>query len=281
MTDRIKLVLAVILGHTLLHWQDTPWLQGWSRENIVFIRNHDAIPLRPFLLSQRSSKTAEDDWFQFHPHLDILGLGIILLELHLQQPVESYVTDVEKQGPNSSLFMAQSVLKRFEKDMYPNYRIAIEHCLDTRFGEELLESIEDPEERAEKLRQLIYQRIVKPLEDELEAGFGTSITVDDLDDQAKELDISQYGQAFVQEHQITNRQSLAPKHGLLLDDGYESGAELDAVHRNFHAPHGADLRRSLRVASPPTVSRFRSPSPSAGGYDRTEKSMSSPAIMGK
>jgi hypothetical protein len=59
--------------------------------------------------------------------------------------------------------MAQSVLKRFGNDMYPNYRVAIEHCLDTRFGEEELESTEEPEQRSEKLRQLIYQRIVKPL----------------------------------------------------------------------------------------------------------------------
>ncbi|KAH7125708.1 hypothetical protein B0J11DRAFT_580240 [Dendryphion nanum] len=194
MTDQTKLIIAVILGHTLLHLWDTPLLCEWSRERIIFIRSMNTVPLKPYLLSQRKSNSSDmDDFLRLHPYPDILGLGIMLLELDLQQSVESYLQPKDELNVNSAWINAQAAFKRHQGNMYKNYRMAIKACLDNNFADDI-----DPDEDPEEFRRQIYFQIVKPLEDELEAGFSDLIDVNDIDTEAGKLDVLKFGQPIPQ-----------------------------------------------------------------------------------
>lgn len=209
-TDQTRLIIAVILGHTLLHMWDTPWLREWNREKIVFIRSANTVPLKPYLLFKRNHTIDDEDEFnRLHPYPDILGLGIILLELHLQQSLQSYVQPKEPPNVNSPWINAQTAFNKHQINIYKNYRMAIKACLDSNFASDV-----DPDEDPEEFRRRIYLEIVKPLEDELEAGFSDFIDLNDLDDKVKELDVAKFGQYIPKRPIVTQAQYIPPEqHG--------------------------------------------------------------------
>jgi len=180
---RIKTILAVILGHSLLQFFGSPWLQFWSREHIVFIRKGKTLPLKPFLLTGPLSGTEEDESYSCHPYPSILALGTMLLEMELHRPLEAY-TDQEN-GDRDPMIVALEVFKKEKRDMLKDYSKAIEACLDANFGYD-----EGYDEGSEDFRRLIYENIVRPLEDQLEIGFLDK--VENLDEVALTIDLSDF-----------------------------------------------------------------------------------------
>jgi hypothetical protein len=180
---RIRTILAVILGHSLLQFYGSPWLQFWSREHIVFIRKGKTLPLKPFLLTGPLSGIEEDESYSCHPYPSILALGTMLLEMELHRPLEAY-TDHENMD-RDPMIVALEVFKKEKRHMLKDYSKAIEACLDANFGYD-----EGYEEGSEDFRRLIYENIVRPLEDQLEIGFLDK--VENLDEVALSIDLSDF-----------------------------------------------------------------------------------------
>ncbi|KAL1604742.1 hypothetical protein SLS60_004282 [Paraconiothyrium brasiliense] len=206
-TEETKLIIAVILGHTLIHSYNTPWIKNWKLENIVFIRCGNTVPLRPFLVSRHAFKEGDEDddeayFSRLHADPDILGLGIMLLELSLKQSIHAYTNnEFVNVRYNADYLAAQSAYTKHQRDLHLRYRSAIEQCLDCDFASDL-EDLGDIEEA----RQKIYQDIVKLLEDELEAGFRDWVDVENLDTEVRQMDVAGYGERFHVEDNVTARQ---------------------------------------------------------------------------
>ena len=197
LTDLTKRVIAVILAYSVLHLYKGSWLQGWDKEDVFFIRSDSTIPLKLYLSahlhSSENKESSDSDW-QVHPYPNILALGTILLELHLGQTIESFVAlnglDEEEVNINTPWIRAKKSLDKFRTHLFPKYRSAVEACLDPNFGAD-----EDYDE--EGFRRLIYKMIVKPLEDELEDGFGDWGSIEELDKNAPTLDLGSFGQTIL------------------------------------------------------------------------------------
>ena len=172
-----KRALAVVLAHAILHYCESPWLSdNWNKEHVNFFANTTGLDLmRPYLATQFEtlSNTPEEPASNIysHPSPALLSLGILLLELYVSKPIESFweLDDTEngKQGANTNWITAEKMLERMGDDLYEGYRNAVQACLNVDyFGTEDKLSLQD-----EKFRKLVFDRVVVPLEDELKNGF--------------------------------------------------------------------------------------------------------------
>ena len=180
---REKRILSVILCHSLLHLEGTHWLhREWCADSITLCQDQELSLVKAprFRLNQPyvsgeiiaaevSLSTNARDLALSEPHghpiPSLLNLGIILLELYLNGPLES-VTDVERSA-NIQLW-AISILGscREDKDMESSYYNAIQFCLWPPSPPAGTCSFENA-----KFRDDYYQKVVVPLEDALTEGF--------------------------------------------------------------------------------------------------------------
>jgi hypothetical protein len=170
-------ILAVVLAHAILHYCESPWLSNnWNKEHVNFFATTMGPDLmRPYLVTQFEplSETAEEASGNMysHPSPALLSLGILLLELYMAKPIESLweEDDMENgmEGINTNWITAEKLLEKMGDDLYEGYRSAIQACLNVDYvGTEDSFSLDD-----EGFRKLVYERVVVPLEDELENGF--------------------------------------------------------------------------------------------------------------
>jgi hypothetical protein len=178
-----KWALAVLLAYTLLYLYGGSHFRGlWKRENISFFHDGVRIPLRPFF-----GATLPDDAFRRrgnaaspgsqHRHPDILMLGVMLLEIYLGKRLESFLEmegDITEE--NDLYLKAWKAYKqlKFEKTSW-RYKKAILACIDTQCFPAAHES------DGKKMRSEIFQRIVKPLDEDV-LGLLESWQVFKLDD---------------------------------------------------------------------------------------------------
>jgi hypothetical protein len=179
-----------------------------SRNNIVFLGSALTIPLRPYILTwfsqiqneDNASKTADDndvadkdpDDFPIHPYPSILALGTMLIEPYMGKTIECLAAEYginEEENANTKYLVTYEVFRRCKAYLPVNYRCAFKKCLDPDFGS-------DPELKGEDFRQHTHSAIVKPLEDELDQGFGMTISLDELDSIAQTLDVGNWGQTM-------------------------------------------------------------------------------------
>ena len=103
----------------------------------------------------------------FHRNLSILALGILLIEIHTERPIESYrstkdLMNGQDANVNTDLTVADRVAKSLDDCSY-NYKRAIQACLDTPWaaaGQRV--SLDDP-----VIMSGIYEDVIRPLEDEI------------------------------------------------------------------------------------------------------------------
>lgn len=175
-----KLVLAVILAHSLLYLNDGPWLNGhWTRSNIVFYNNGAFIPARPFLRTQiaHSGRTSLDTDDFLHRYPGILDFGVTVLEIHLGKRIDENLTTSPRRWGRAS-----QILEQRRCNMYDHYRNAVIACLQPDFGAGV-------DCTPQQLRQLIFDKIVSPLKKELAKGFQGIIKVNSLDEAATQIDL--------------------------------------------------------------------------------------------
>lgn len=161
----------MVLAHAVLHCTSGPWLsESWNKEHISFFRYDPAARpdvRHPFLKLQFAGAAADpvDSSLCLHPNPRLLALGILLLEIHLEEPIESNWTDEDKTdgipNENTNLTTALRLLEDLDGTVYEGYRAAIEACL--KCDKEEYETLES--------RREIFEKIVSPLEAELEHGF--------------------------------------------------------------------------------------------------------------
>lgn len=183
-----KRILSVILANSLLHFCESPWLsKEWSKEHISFFsfsEKGDLDMRRPYLSTDFETMVPEDEvdaMFRIHPNPSVLALGILLLEIELDLPIEDErnVEDHDEDGKpnvNTDYFAAVRLFESNKSDdIYRNHRQAVSACLDCNFyDEDLMEpSLDDP-----SFRQAVYDNIVRPLEEELHTAY--ELTPDDL-----------------------------------------------------------------------------------------------------
>jgi hypothetical protein len=216
-----RLVLAVILCRALLNYHGSPWLQIWNRDCILFLRERSRIPIKPFLST--TPKTATNGCWGCHPYPNILALGIMLLELRVGQPLESYVQSqggLPEAGPNYLYKLAKTALETLQLE--DQYQSAVSACLDLKFACELANGIfedgscseDDDDEfyeditQSEEFRSVIYTRIVRPLEDQLRTSFG--ISADAVEKKAAGIDISSFEVVNPAQHNMAVSHEAGP-----------------------------------------------------------------------
>lgn len=212
--EKVKRVLAVLLGYAVLHHYGGSWLgSSWGRDDVIFIKSATAIPLRPYIYTRivRTAQNgpvasekdidlddADPDDYIIHPYPDLVTLGTVLLEIYTGKPIELLADELgikEENNVNAKWSVADEVYKMIRQDLPDKYSEAVDACLDPYFGSSTYEP-DGEESNEEDFRRLIYTDIVKPLEDELDQGFGKTTSIDDLDNIAEKMDIRSWGQTF-------------------------------------------------------------------------------------
>ncbi|KAL3426805.1 hypothetical protein PVAG01_00314 [Phlyctema vagabunda] len=184
LTLKEQRVLAVVLSHAILHYCESEWISDtWTKEHVNFFTTTNGPDLmRPYLATQfqhhAESPQQNSTNIYSHPSPPLLSLGILLLEIYLSKPIESLWdpedTDNGYEGVNTNWITAEKLLDKMGDDLYEGYRNAIGACLKIDYvGVELTVSLDDAE-----FRELVYERVVIPLETELENGF--RVTAGDL-----------------------------------------------------------------------------------------------------
>ncbi|RMZ90250.1 hypothetical protein DV736_g2529, partial [Chaetothyriales sp. CBS 134916] len=107
MKTREQLILAVTLAHAALHCSEGPWLcQDWGKDQVSFFRSdlqEDPDYSHPYLNvsfdDREIGSSDNNNLFRHHDNPYILALGILLLEIRLGKPIESYHEDEDLRDP--------------------------------------------------------------------------------------------------------------------------------------------------------------------------------------
>jgi hypothetical protein len=175
LSRRERYVLAVELTSSLLQLHATPWLdEFWSKRDILFIEsNGSTLTSQPYV-----SHTIGDRWPSgdhkippknkiAHASPSLLALGIILLELYLNQTLEAATGhespyDVEKNG-NEMLCAAWQWADSVGDEFSLPYWQAAQHCIKCMFEPmPRVSSLHDAE-----FRQAVCEKVLAPLLEEL------------------------------------------------------------------------------------------------------------------
>jgi hypothetical protein len=165
-----KKTLSLTLAASLLHfpWQD----HAINKDSISFFDLDLSKPFTDLSLEEKSADEDPDANFMICPNRSLLALATMILELELGQKIESFYLEDDlfdgEPNVNTDFFTANRLLKEKNDDLYDGVREAIDACLSCNFGVESL-SLDDSD-----FRQAAYERIVLPLEEELDRGFGMS-----------------------------------------------------------------------------------------------------------
>jgi hypothetical protein len=169
-----RLTLANILAAALPEIADGPWLgKNWNKEDISFfeeVKTKEWDLNQPFVTTKFSDPEILENaqsLLRIHPNPSILNFGIMLLEIHLWSPIETFrlPEDLNNGVPNENtdLTTALRLVEERYDDIGWNYRSAIEACLDCN----LLEEYDELSLKDGKLRQAFFDHVVAPLEDDL------------------------------------------------------------------------------------------------------------------
>ncbi|KAL0935471.1 pfs domain-containing protein [Colletotrichum truncatum] len=229
-TEKTKRVLSLIIGYTVLHLDNTSWLQpGWGSGNIkLFQTASHEVPLRPFIETQlneekgsHNNELDEEDLF-YHPCPALLSLAVVLLEVYFVKPfkklAEIYKVPLieDPRGRIASIDAYQvcygdeeegkeGCMSQIPQDS-EHLLDAINNCMDSSLWEDDEGKPLDPQ----LLRSQIYQKVVRQLELHLSRGF-SQIPLDGIDQYARAIDFAQWGKVISSREQDSHA-------GLLLSD---------------------------------------------------------------
>lgn len=123
--------------------------------------------------------------FSLHRYPEVLELGVILLELHLGQRLEDFLgLKRELSGARDFFLHAMKAFACQKKHIFSlRYRNAIDTCLrpDPKLGSN--PTMQD-------VRMLLFQYVVRPLEEELTSNFKEWFSLGSLDEQAEKYDLA-------------------------------------------------------------------------------------------
>ncbi|OTB03537.1 hypothetical protein M426DRAFT_176028 [Hypoxylon sp. CI-4A] len=209
LNEKTKRILSVLLSYAVFHLHGTPWLKSpWGSPNVMFFRSSSGLPMRPYVETPLDDthtvfpigRTPMDDDDDFDPddelsprYPGLVDLAVVLMELHQAKPLDSLadicgVPVVDETNPAARYIFVREIFKQCRLGITDQTRMAISSCLNPNIG-----FTDDGEELDEHgLRDVIYQQIVRRLEDELEQGFG-DLSVDKLDFLVQSMDLANGG----------------------------------------------------------------------------------------
>jgi hypothetical protein len=170
-SNKAKSVLQVILASGFLHFYEGPWMiKNWDKSHICFYQaRRQPIPdLKTPYISTRRRPLEEDDnnedkRYYAHPYPGILRLGILLLEIELNRPIEEERQPGWPANIDADRIIARNWLSNWcENNSSIYFCTAVAACLDVNaftdeFGRDC--SFENQD-----FRQRIFEKIVEPLE---------------------------------------------------------------------------------------------------------------------
>lgn len=160
--------LALVFSYSLLLFHDSGWLdRGWLKDNIFFFHKSEDEPdlEYPFLSTNFSNILTTDGQSMgilFHRNPNIFTLGVILIEIFNEKPIEGWRTAQDRSfsGPNTDTIVADRIVKKM--DQTPA-REAIEACLSMDWVDQNHSAeLNDPDVRDGFLRY-----VIAPLEQEM------------------------------------------------------------------------------------------------------------------
>lgn len=174
---REKLILAVISAYSTLQLHDSPWLQsGLSSKKLFFSESgaqFSAAAASEAGNALRQPYISSDIWgtpqtlstiAPTHRNRNLLSLGIMLLELHLNQSVQCQDT-----GQAALQLQAIDLLQEHYDDysLSPCYYEAVRFCLFPKpdRSTRLMEFYD------QGFREMYYRKVISPLEEELHEKF--------------------------------------------------------------------------------------------------------------
>lgn len=218
LTEKTKRIVAVMLGHGVLHLHGTGWIQqSWGASNVIFHQISSAIPIRPyiqlrladdvpeFIADETDASEDDEDYFGnddcfAHPFPGLVTLGMMLMQVYMARTFDSFAQEFEMEDPgqldsNAKFALASLAFKKHASaiSFSEQYWYAIDRCLDPNIRYDENGEIMDQD----GLRRVIYDEIVGPLEDELGQGkflTGASSFIMNLDTEARNLDLANWGQ---------------------------------------------------------------------------------------
>ena len=165
-----QLALTIALSSLGLH-EDT-WLRGgWSKKTISFFKAADGTldNERPFLTTDftKVDEVQGNTMSLFHANERLFALGVLLIELHVGEPLEVFRTEDDLTNGEPNMFtdytVATRVAERLQFECSGNYNDAIQACLNPQWlpGDQEL-TLDNP-----VVRTGLYNDVVHPLREEL------------------------------------------------------------------------------------------------------------------
>ena len=191
LSGRQRLSIAVILAHTVLQLHDSPWLnESWSKNDIWFFpsgvdRHQRPNIARPYISrsfkarSDQNTSTSEevpvaqtDRYSHLIINKTLFALGIVLIELALNRPLEKFRIDAMSSEPSASnrsyttadtYQLATSLIDMVYDEQGTQYGYVVQRCLRCEFA------FQDSMKRLEldAFRAAVYEGVLVPLEEHL------------------------------------------------------------------------------------------------------------------
>ena len=132
---RDKRRLALILSHSLLQYHESAWLcSEWRKCHISFFYLSEDKPdlRRPYLstcFEKPQPEIVKTEMNRFHRNPSILALGILLIEIDSERPIETYRIATERVNVNTDWIVADRIVKSMDQ-CSEAYKEAVRACLD-------------------------------------------------------------------------------------------------------------------------------------------------------
>lgn len=170
--------LALTFAYSLMQLHESPWFSSqWESHRMHFLPtgspNGEVNLEKPFLSASFDHVPQGPEPVGqgcFHRNSGILRLGILLIEIHKWQSLDTLrVEDDLKDGqptPNTDMEVAARVLEKLQSECSETYIYAIKACLSVSWVPPTWRvSLDDP-----VTLSAMYCNIIKPLEDEVNHG---------------------------------------------------------------------------------------------------------------
>ncbi|KAI1112785.1 pfs domain-containing protein [Nemania sp. NC0429] len=300
-TERTRRILAVILSSAVLHLHDTPWLQPtWSSSSVLFFRTaSSAVPLRPFIQIQLSNPDdthnlgkMADKWdvgntglesgyqddidpddidpddLTHHQCPTLISLAVILMELYFVTPFDTLAQrygvelaeDLESRHRTRSIDTTL-VFEACRGEIPENFQFlyAVEKCLDPKIWEDAEGTRLDDQ----RLRTKIYEEVVRPLETELMQTY-SSISINDIDEFAQNLDIASWDRAIQPWNQQPQAETPLRRSPVPRQTLSPSPQPLVSLHTQTFPISQSNFQYIHQIHQTPQPSPFHSPSQFGG-----------------
>ncbi|EHK27520.1 Hypothetical protein TRIVIDRAFT_3670, partial [Trichoderma virens Gv29-8] len=165
-TYKQRLQLAVFVARSVLQFYKTPWLHEMpSSRDIYFIQSGSfSYYDRPFLMAKNDKVEGKSKAVYIIQNPTLLAIGVLLIELHRGQTIESLQVPEERLGDDLYPLSIYMTAQRLLGDVFQtssNYGSAVRRCIDGEFqGKDI--NLED-----EDVRHDVYCGVVALLEEDL------------------------------------------------------------------------------------------------------------------